>query len=213
MVETVSGVINTASFLAKDYLDECIQHLVSERDLDREGLLGSLRTARDRIQMASMANALNEIDMVDVAARKVHAEIRTLCLQTAKAVLGQLDLGQLERLLTEIPVTADALFGCGLTNVIVQQAKQAKDWGKFFKPAEIASLKKITAVSSRTEGKSCSRPKKRGGSGFRRPDSTRRKDSSRRRNDQPSGSPPQKPFRRGGGGWPFRGRRGGGRGG
>ena len=28
VVETVSGVINTASFLAKDYLDECIQHLV-----------------------------------------------------------------------------------------------------------------------------------------------------------------------------------------
>ena len=28
LVETVLGVINTASFLAKDYLDECIQHLV-----------------------------------------------------------------------------------------------------------------------------------------------------------------------------------------
>ena len=40
--------------------------------------------------MASMANALNEIagfGMVNAAARKVHAGIRTLRLQTAKAVL------------------------------------------------------------------------------------------------------------------------------
>ena len=40
VIETVSSVINTASFL-----DECIQHLMSDRDLDQEGLLGSLRTA------------------------------------------------------------------------------------------------------------------------------------------------------------------------
>ena len=59
VVETISGVINTASFLAKDYLDECIQHLESDRVLDRDGLLGSLWTARDRAQMASMANSLN----------------------------------------------------------------------------------------------------------------------------------------------------------
>ena len=92
VVETISGVINTASFLAKDYLDECIQHLESDKVLDREGLLGSLRTARDRVQMASMANALNEIadfGMVDAATRKVHARNRNLHLQTAKAVLGQ----------------------------------------------------------------------------------------------------------------------------
>ena len=118
VVETVSGVINTASFLAKDYLDECIQHRESDRDLDREGHLASLLTAIDRIQMASMANALNEIagfGMVDVATRKVHAGIRTLRLQTAKAVLSQSDLGKMERLLTEIPVIADALFEGGLT--------------------------------------------------------------------------------------------------
>ena len=46
VVETISGVINTASFLAKDYLDECIQHLESDRVLDQEGLPGSLRKAR-----------------------------------------------------------------------------------------------------------------------------------------------------------------------
>ena len=61
VVETISGVINTASFLAKDYLDECIQHLESDRILDREGLLGSLRRARDRVQMVSMANALKRL--------------------------------------------------------------------------------------------------------------------------------------------------------
>ena len=87
VVETVSGVINTASFLAKDYLDECIQHLELDRDLHRESLLGSLCTARDRIQMASMANALNEVvgfGMVNAVTRKVHAGIRTLRLQMAK---------------------------------------------------------------------------------------------------------------------------------
>ena len=49
VVETVAGVINTASFLAKDYLDECIQHLESDKVLDWEGHLGSLQTARDRV--------------------------------------------------------------------------------------------------------------------------------------------------------------------
>ena len=207
VVETVSGVINTTSFLAKDYLDECIQHLESDRKLDWEGLLAFLCTTRDRVQMASMANALNEIvgfGMVDAATSKVHAGIRAVRLQTAKAVLGQSDLGQMERLLTEIPVTADALFGGGLPNVIVQEAKRAKDWDKF-KAAGHAGLKKITAISSRAEGQSSSRPpRKRGGSCFRRPDSTWRKDSSRRWKDQRSGSSPQKPFRSGGG-RPFRG--------
>ena len=92
--------------------------------LAREGLLGSLRTAKDRVQMASMANALKEIagfGMVDAAASSVHAGIRNLRLQTAKAVLNQSDLGQKERLINEIPVTANALFSCRYTNVIVQE--------------------------------------------------------------------------------------------
>ena len=76
-----------------------------------------------------------------------------------------------------------------------------------------AGLKKITAISSRAENQSSSRPpSKRGGSGFRQSDSTRKKDSSRCWKDQRSGSSPQKLFQ-GGGGWPFRGGRGGGRGG
>ena len=103
----------------------------SDRVLDREGQLGSLRTARDRVQMALMANALNEIAgfrMVDAAARSVHAGIRHLRMQTAKAVLGQSDLGQMERLIAEIPVTADVPFGGRLTNVIVEEAKRATNW-------------------------------------------------------------------------------------
>ena len=55
----------------------------------------------------------------------------------------------MERLITEIPVAADALFGGGLT-VIVQEAKRAKDWDKFTKAAGHAGLKKITAISSWT---------------------------------------------------------------
>ena len=78
-----SQVINTTSFLAKDHLDEGIQHLESDHVLDREGLLGSLRMVRDRVQMVLMGNALNEIagfGMVDAAARSVHEGIRILCL-------------------------------------------------------------------------------------------------------------------------------------
>ena len=92
VVETISDVINTTSFLAKDYLDECIQHLESDRVLDREGLLGSLWRARDRVHIASMANTLNEIagfGMVDAVARSVHTRIRHMRLQMAKAVLAQ----------------------------------------------------------------------------------------------------------------------------
>ena len=65
--------------------------------------------------MVSMANALNEMvgfGMVGAASRAVtvHAGIRHLHLQMATVVLGQTDLGQMERLITAIPVTAEALF-------------------------------------------------------------------------------------------------------
>ena len=102
-----------------------------------------------------------------------------------------------ERLLTEIPVTADALFWGSLTNVIVQEAKRAKNWDKFTKAAGHAGLQKITAISSQADDQSSSPPpRKGGGSGFRRSDSTKRKDSSRCQKDQRSGSPAQKPFQR-----------------
>ena len=65
---------------------------------------------------------------VDAAARSVHTGIRHMHLQMAKAVLGQSDLGQMERLITEIPVTADMLFSGRLTNVIVEVATLAKNW-------------------------------------------------------------------------------------
>ena len=154
MVETVSGVIDTASFLAKEDLN--IQHLESYHALDQEWLIVILHRSRDRVQMASMANALNEMagfGMVYAASRAVtvHAGIRHILLQMAKVVLGQTDLGQMERLITEIPVTAEALFSGQLTNVIVEQAKRAKDWGKFCKAAENSGLKIIT-VFSNSEG-------------------------------------------------------------
>ena len=202
VVETVSGVINTASFLAKEHLDQCIQRLESDRALEREWLIQSLRTARDRVQMASMVNILNDMvgfGMVDAASSVVHAGIRHLRLQMATAVLGQM-----ERLIAEILVMADALFGGQLINVIVEEVKRAKDWDKFCKAGEHAGLKKIIYVSSRSEGRSSFRaPKSRGGSVFRRPD------SSKSQTDQRSGSSPQKPYR-GWGGQPFRGSREGG---
>ena len=99
--------------------------------------------------------------MVDAAARSVHAGIRHLRLQTAKVVLGQSDLGQMEMLITEIPVTVDAQFGGRLTNVIVEEGKHAKDWDKFCKAAEHAGLKKIMTVISHLESRSSFRPSKR----------------------------------------------------
>ena len=89
--------------------------------------------------MVSMANALNNIagfGMMDAASRSVHEGIRNLCLQMAKSVLDQPDPGQMERLIAEILVTVDALtvdalFGGHFTNVIVEEAKCAKDWNKF----------------------------------------------------------------------------------
>ena len=45
VVETVSGVIDTATFLAKEDLDECIHQLHSARSVDREWLLETLRTS------------------------------------------------------------------------------------------------------------------------------------------------------------------------
>ena len=154
VVETVSEVINTASFLAKEQLDQCIQYLQSGHALDQEGLVQSLRAARDWVQMASMANALNEMagfGMVDVVSRVVHAGIRHLHLQMAKAVLGQSDLGQMERLIAVILVMADALFGGQLTNLIVEDAKRAKDWDKFCKAGAHTGLKKIISISSCSE--------------------------------------------------------------
>ena len=172
------------------------------RKVAMEASVTQVHLAEDAIKNGSVVKTVSGFGMVVAVAGKLHAGIRNLRLQTAKAVLGQM-----ERLLTEIPVTADALFGGGLTNVIIQVAKRAKDWDRFVKAAGHAGLGKITAVSSRTEGQSSSRlPRKRGGSGFRRSDSTKRKDSSRCRKDQRSGSPPQKPFRGGrGGGWGGRG--------
>ena len=54
-----------------------------------------------------------------------------------------IDVGQIERLITEIPVTADSLFGSQLTSVIVDEAKRVKNWTKFCKAAEHCGLQKI----------------------------------------------------------------------
>ena len=74
----------------------------------------TLQRSRDRVQMASMVNALTEMagfGMVDTASRAVHAGIQHLHLQMVKAVLGQTDLGQMERLIVKRLVKADSLFG------------------------------------------------------------------------------------------------------
>ena len=93
VVKTVSGVIDTTSFLAKEDLDKCIQNCESDHALDREWLIETLHRSRDQVQMASMGNALNEMagfGMVDAASRAVHAGIRHLHLQTAKAFWARL---------------------------------------------------------------------------------------------------------------------------
>ena len=48
MVETLFGVIDTATFWAKEDLDGCIHHLQSAQSVDRECLLETLRMSRDR---------------------------------------------------------------------------------------------------------------------------------------------------------------------
>ena len=57
-METMPGVINIASFLAKEDLEQCIQHLESDSTMDQEWLVEALCRSRDWVQMASMANAL-----------------------------------------------------------------------------------------------------------------------------------------------------------
>ena len=72
-------------------------------------------------------------EVVDVATRAIHSRIWNLCLQMARAVFGQNYMGQLEQLLTEIPVSHESIFGGQLTYVIVEQVKRARDWDKFVK--------------------------------------------------------------------------------
>ena len=93
-------------------------------------LTGSGYWRRFARQLASVSNALTEIagfGFVDVATRVVHLGIRNLRLQMAWVVFGQNNISQVECLLTEIPVSPDSLFGGQLTNVIVEQAKRARD--------------------------------------------------------------------------------------
>ena len=42
------GVIDTASFLAKEGLDVCIRHLQSDRPVDREWVSEMLRMSQDK---------------------------------------------------------------------------------------------------------------------------------------------------------------------
>ena len=59
VVETMLGVIDTATFVAKADLDECIHHLLSAQSIDRQWLLEMLRTLQDRVQLASASNTFN----------------------------------------------------------------------------------------------------------------------------------------------------------
>ena len=61
IVENVSGVIDTSFFLAKEDMDQCIQHLESDRTVDWEWLVEALRRSQYQVQMASMEDALMEM--------------------------------------------------------------------------------------------------------------------------------------------------------
>ena len=110
-----------------------------------EWLLETLHTLQDWVQLVSVSNTLTEMagfGMVDVAL-SVHSRIQNLCLQMAWAVFGQMDIGELEWLFAEIPVSPDSLFAGQLTNVIVEQAKWARHCEKFYKEAEHCDLKTV----------------------------------------------------------------------
>ena len=51
-------------------------------------------------------------------------------------------------MLAEIPVSPDSLFHGQLINVIVEQAKRARDWEKFCKAVEHCALKKVLTMAS-----------------------------------------------------------------
>ena len=156
------GVVNTATFAAKEGLDEVIAHLEDSREVDVEQVLVILHTTCDRMQCASLANVVIEMagwGGIEVAACTLHAGIRNLCVETAKAIFGQNDIGQLERLLAEVTVSHQCLFGCQLSTVMVIQVKRAKDWNRFVKLSEVAGLKKLLTVASQaTSSSSLSQP-------------------------------------------------------
>ena len=58
VVETVSRVIDSASFLAKEGLNECICHVQSDRPVDRDWLLETLCVSHDLVQLSSVSNGL-----------------------------------------------------------------------------------------------------------------------------------------------------------
>ena len=73
--------------------------------------------------------------------------IWNLWLQAVRAVFSQNDIGELERLLTEILVSHESLFGGQLTSVIVEQARRARDGDKFIKAAEHCGLQKVFTIA------------------------------------------------------------------
>ena len=84
--------------------------------------------------------------LVDVTSRAVHSGFWSLHLQMVRAVFSQNNIGQLERLLAEIPMSHESLFGGRLTSVIVEQAKRARNWDKFVKVAERCGLKNVLTM-------------------------------------------------------------------
>ena len=82
--------------------------------MDVEWVLEILHTSQGHIQLASFSNTLTEMagfGLVDMAARSaINSRIWNLQLQMARVVFGQNDIGQLERLLAEIPLSHDKSF-------------------------------------------------------------------------------------------------------
>ena len=61
IVETILDVIDTATFVAKQGMDDCSHHLQSAQSIDEEWVLEMLIAAWDRVQLVLVLNALTEM--------------------------------------------------------------------------------------------------------------------------------------------------------
>ena len=81
---------------------DMIAQLKDSTDVDIKMILATLCTTHNQTQYTLLANVVIEISArgsINIAAHTVHAGIRNLCVETAKAIFSQNDIGQLERLL------------------------------------------------------------------------------------------------------------------
>ena len=70
VLDTVLGVIDTSTFPAKKFLDECIHHIQTAHWVDMDCVLEMLRMSLDWVHLVSLSNALTEMArfcLVDVS--------------------------------------------------------------------------------------------------------------------------------------------------